>query len=134
MPGLRFYSPELPIGQNKIMAQELTETVARSLNLLESGRNWTIIQFMPFKVENLAIGGSLMTETQKPYYYLEILDSGLTQENKETLLRDLTPLLAELLNLGPQELYKLSILFLEYKPEDMARAGRFLSQMQIAPN
>ena len=130
MPGLRFYSPELPVELKRIMAKELTDAVVRSLNLLEEGRNWTIVQFMPFKLENCAIGGSLMNvDAENPFYYLEILDSGLTREKKETLVRELTPLMANLLNLAPHQLYKLSILFQEYKPEDMARAGRFLSQM-----
>jgi phenylpyruvate tautomerase PptA (4-oxalocrotonate tautomerase family) len=130
MPGLRFYSPELPVEQKSIIAKELTEAVARSLNLQESGRNWTIVQFMPFKLENVALGGRLMNlDAANPFYYLEILDSGWNREKKETLVRELTPLLAKLLNLEPAQLYKLSILFQEYNPEDMARAGRFLSEM-----
>ncbi len=70
----------------------------RSLNLLEEDHDWTILQFMPFKLENIAIGGRLMVDTQDSFYYLEILDKGLTQEKKETLVRDLTPLLAERLD------------------------------------
>lgn len=68
MPGLRFYSPELSVEQKRIMAKELTEAVVSSLKLLEQGRNWTIVQFMPFKLENFAIGGRLMVDTQDPFY------------------------------------------------------------------
>ena len=132
MPGLRFYSPELPIEQKRIMVKELTEAVGRSLNLQEEGRNWTLIHFMPFKLEDFAIGGALMVDTQNPCYYLEITERDLTTEKKEALVRNLTAVLADVFKLAPHELYKINIIFQEYKPEDMARAGKFLSQMGMA--
>lgn len=132
MPGLRFYSPELPVEEKRIIAKELTEAVVRSLNLHEEGRYWTLVHFMPFKLEDFAIGGTLVADSQNPCYYLEITERDLTPEKKETLVRELTRVLANLFNLGPDQLYKINIIFLEYKPEDMAREGRFLSQMGMA--
>ncbi|MBV8883846.1 MAG: hypothetical protein JO235_07575 [Chroococcidiopsidaceae cyanobacterium CP_BM_RX_35] len=130
MPGLRFYSPELSVQEKRILAKELTEEIVCSLNLQVEYCNWTFIQFIPYELEDFAVGSKLIIDTQNPWYYLEIVERDLTIEKKEVVARNLTSLLGKLLKLKTEELYKINILFLEYRPEDMARAGKLLSQSQ----
>jgi len=130
MPGLRFYSPELSIEQKRVLVKELTEEIVYSLELPAEYSNWTFIQFIPYKLEDFSIGGQLIIDTQNPWYYLEITERDWTKRKKETIVHNLTLLLGKLLNLKFEELYKINIILLEYKPEDMARAGKLLSETQ----
>lgn len=128
MPGLRFYSPELSVEEKRTLAKELTQEIISSLNLPAELSNWTLIHFVPYKLEEFAVGGNLILGSQGPWYFLEITERDWTLEKKETIVHNLTLLLGKLLNLKSEELYKINIILLEYKPEDMARAGKLLSQ------
>ena len=130
MPGLRFYSPDLSLEQKRVLVKDLTEEIVHSLELPPEYSNWTFIQFIPYKLEDFSIGGQLIIDTQNPWYYLEITEREWTTKKKETVVHNLTLLLGKLLNLKFEELYKINIILLEYKPEDMARAGKLLSQTQ----
>jgi phenylpyruvate tautomerase PptA (4-oxalocrotonate tautomerase family) len=129
MPFLRFYSPELPVEQKRLMAQELTEAVLRALHLPDQARDWTTVQFVPFRSEDFAVAGRLMSDTDRPDYHLEFTDRGLNRTKKEALVRILTPLLARLLDLPPDETDRINIQFNEYHPEDMAVGGHFLDRL-----
>ncbi|MBV9386749.1 MAG: hypothetical protein JOZ78_10010 [Chroococcidiopsidaceae cyanobacterium CP_BM_ER_R8_30] len=128
MPGLRFYSPEISVEEKRILAKELTKEVVSSLNLPTELSNWTFIHFVTYKLEEFAIGGNLVLDTQGPWYFLEITERNWDIEKKQTVVRNITLLLSKLLKLKSEEIYKINIILLEYKPEDMARAGKLLSQ------
>lgn len=130
MPGLRFYSPDISLDQKRVLVKELTEEIVDSLDLPPEYSHWTFIHFIPYKLEEFAIGGKLTIDTQNPWYYLEITERDWTTKKKETVVHNLTLLLGKLLNLTAEDLYRINIILLEYKPEDMARGGKLLSQSQ----
>lgn len=128
MPYLKLYAPEFSFEQKKIMAAELTDCIVTALALPQTARDQVTIQFMPYRLENMAIGGRLLSETEAPDYHLEFYDTALTPHKKEALARQLIPLVMEQLGLHPTEADRLSILFRSCHPGDLAMGGHFSSQ------
>lgn len=72
------------------------------LNLVQALLAALLLEFMPFRLEDIAVGGKLISEGGDPDYYLEVSHPNLNEEQKQTFVREVTPLLVRLLNLGPQ--------------------------------
>lgn len=125
MPYLKIYAPDFSFEQKKIMAAELTDCIALALDLPEAERDRITIHFLPYRLENMAIGGRLLSETEEPDYHLEFYDAALTQPKKEKLLRYLMPLMLEQLGLPPSGAGRLNILFRACQPDDLAIGGKF---------
>lgn len=66
---LRFHSPPLPFEQRKIMAEELTGTL---VDLTGEPSPQIMIQFLPYSLDNLAVGGKLLHDTEGPLYLIEL--------------------------------------------------------------
>lgn len=117
-PYLRIYAPECSLEQRKIMAAELTDAIATTLQLNEAHRQSIQIHFSSCHLDSVAVGGRLLSETQEPYYHLEFCDLGLSQSRKAELGRALMPLMLELLNLPPAEQHRVSLVFHEIPAGD----------------
>jgi phenylpyruvate tautomerase PptA (4-oxalocrotonate tautomerase family) len=140
MPYLRLHCPELPAKQKKRIAKELTAVTMRVFRLPGDFPNRCTLQFMPFRLEDLAVGGKLLSEGGDPDYYLEVSHSNLKDEQKRVFVAEVTPLLARLLNLESRSwlarllritdppLFRISILFNQYDDGSLAVGGRFNSE------
>jgi phenylpyruvate tautomerase PptA (4-oxalocrotonate tautomerase family) len=129
MSFLRLYSPELSTEQKRLIARGLTDGVIRSLHLPVQARTAITIHFLPFRLEDVAVGGELLSDAGPANYLLEISDRGLTREKKDALNRDLTPLLARLLDLEMDQWGKVFLVFRNVEPHDIAVGGRFFDEI-----
>lgn len=118
-PYLRIYAPEFSLEQRKIMAAELTDAIAVALNLDMSRRSTIRIHFCLCRLDSLAIGGRLLSETEECYYHLEFYDQALSQERKAALGRYLMPLMLELLCIPVTEACRVSLIFNEIPAGDL---------------
>lgn len=130
MPYMLLHSLDLPLDKKREIARELASAVIAALQLPEMTRKWTTVQFAPFRLEDVAIAGQLAADTHTADYHLDYHDRRLTYEKKAALVQRLTPLLARLLNVPPDQLDMINILFYAYEPDDMAIGGRFISDME----
>jgi phenylpyruvate tautomerase PptA (4-oxalocrotonate tautomerase family) len=129
MSFLRLYSPELSTEQKRLIARSLTDGIIRSLHLPVQAQAEITIQFLPFRLEDVAVGGELLSDSGPANYLLEIADRGLTREKKDALNRDLTPLLGRLLDLEMDQWGKVYLVFRNYEPHDIAVGGRFFDEI-----
>jgi hypothetical protein len=120
---LRIHAPDFPFEQKKIMAAELTDAVASSLGLPPEARQHLAIEFIPYRLENMAVGGRLLSETEEPSYQLEFQGFPLTPRQQEALSEQLMPLLLELLHLPPSERERIAFLFQEQARGSVALGG-----------
>jgi phenylpyruvate tautomerase PptA (4-oxalocrotonate tautomerase family) len=128
MPYLRLYSPELSLDQKRRIARELTEAMMKILHQKEDERYWCTLQFVPYRLEDFAVGGRLAYDSMQADYYLEYGDHHLTQERREKIAQGLTPLLAELLDLKPTETHRIQIQFKPFDTRDLTIGGTALSR------
>jgi len=129
MSFLRLYSPELTPEQKCLIARGLTDGIIRALHLPVQARAAITIHFLPFRLEDVAVGGEMLSDSGPANYLLEISDRGLTREKKDALNRELTPLLARLLDLEMDQLGKIYLVFRNFEPHDMAVGGRFFDEI-----
>lgn len=130
MPYMRLHSLDLDVAKKREIARELTDAVIRALQLPEMARDWTTVQFVPFRPEDFSLAGQLAVDAHNADYHLDYHDRRLNYEKKAALVRELTPLLARLLDVPPDRLDMINIMFHEYQPDDMAIGGRFISDME----
>src|SRR5437588_1645754 len=141
MPYLRLHCPALPVKDKKIIAKELTNATMRYFRLTKSYANRCTVQFVPFELEDIAIDGKLLSAGGEPDYHLEVSYRKLSEEQKQTYAREVTPLLARLLNVKTRSwlerllrvtdppLFRVSIQFHAYGDDDYALGGRLLSEV-----
>ena len=132
MAYLRLISPELPLEQKRNIAHELTRHALEALGLTADAREEISVIFEPYPLANYARGGQLLADGDLPDYRLEIVAPGLTREDKERLVMDLTEHLRHLLYLDENQLYRISILFVDLERSNIARGGHFLDQLRAA--
>jgi phenylpyruvate tautomerase PptA (4-oxalocrotonate tautomerase family) len=125
MTHLRLYSPELTLPQKRTIARGLTEGVLRALHLPEQSRSSITLHFTPYYLDDIAIGGEMLSDLAEADHVVEISARGLTREKRAALNRELTPLLARLLGLELAQIGQISLVFRNYEPHDMAVGGRF---------
>jgi phenylpyruvate tautomerase PptA (4-oxalocrotonate tautomerase family) len=126
---LRLYSPELSQQQRRIVARDLTNGVIRALHLPEQARAGITIHFMPYRLDDIAVGGEILSDLAEADHIVEISDRGLTWEKKDALNREMTPLLARLLGLELAQTSKINLIFRNYEPHDVAVGGRFFDDI-----
>ena len=129
MPYIRLYSPELRLEVKRELARSLTECVMQALQLPAEAQHWVTIQFVPYSLEDMAIGGSLLVDTLDPEYQMEVHERNLTPAKKEALVTGLTAAFAEVMELQSEQAFKIHILLQEYSSGDFAIGGRFLSEL-----
>lgn len=113
MPHLRIYTPDISFEQKKIMAAELTDALAAAFRIALVDRESISIQFIPYRLENVALGGRLISETEEPVYRLELFASEPTPAAQQSLRESLFPLSLELMGLPPSESHRLSLAIIE---------------------
>ena len=124
MPYLRIHAPELSFEQKKIMAAELTDAILTILERPPEARDYATIQFIPYRLENMAVGGRLLSETEEPSYQLEFHSFPLTQQQKDVLVQRLMPLLLDLLHLPPSAQDRITLLFEAHTADNVVFGGR----------
>ena len=129
MPYIRIYSPELRLEVKRELARTLTDSAMQALQLPDEARHFTTIQFVPYSLEDMAIGGSLLVDTLDPEYQLEVHERNLTPEKKEALVTGLTKAFSEVMQLEEEQAFKIHILIQEYNSGDFAIGGRFLTEL-----
>ncbi len=94
----------LTLEQKKIIAKEVTEAILQALHLPEEARNWTTIQFNAFNLEDMVIGGELLSEhnDKAADYHILIRERNLDERKKKALVDKLTPLFARIFNLNEE--------------------------------
>lgn len=109
MPYLRIVTPAISFEQKKIMAAELTDALVAALGLPIEERDTITIQFMSYRLEDMATGGRLVSETEEPIYRLELMTPRLTAKTRQTLKDYVIPLTLELLGLPLTEAHRLAL-------------------------
>ena len=149
MPYLRLHCPALPLKEKKLIAKELTNATMRHFRLTKSYANRCTMQFVPFELEDIAIDGKLLSAGGEPDYHLEVSYRNLSEEQKKTYAREVTPLLARLLNVKTRSwlerllrvtdppLFRVSIEFHEYADDEYALKKRvfflFVPDIRVRP-
>jgi hypothetical protein len=128
---LKIHAPAFSFEQKKIMAQELTDAVLQAMALPESERERILLQFIPYQPSDVALGDRLVSETEEPPCWLEIVGSGFTLARKEKLLHHLIPLMLELMKLPADAAGRLSIRFREYRVEDFIIGEQWLAGQAV---
>ena len=125
MPYLRLYSPEMTREQKRETARLLTDAFQKALHLPLQARSEIIVHFMPYHPDNMAMGGALLSDTPDKIVCRLLIVGLLTPEKRKALNRELTPLLACLLNIPQEQARQVQILFHSIEPNDLSIGGRF---------
>lgn len=121
MPYLRIHSPEVSFEQRKIMATELTDAIITALQLTNHTREEVTIHFIPYRLENMAVGGRLLCETEAPIYRLEFFGAPLPSIKQQQLKHHVLTQALELLGLSPSESHRLTLsVFEQAEPVSLA--------------
>jgi phenylpyruvate tautomerase PptA (4-oxalocrotonate tautomerase family) len=128
MPYVRIFTPDLSLDDKRSLAQELTEIIFTVIP--DQPRTWTTIHFFPLSLENVAVGGRMVSDTNEPEYHLEFGAPALGRSKKERLVQEITPVMMRRLGLTREQAYRINITFYDYGPHDVAVGGRFATQFQ----
>jgi phenylpyruvate tautomerase PptA (4-oxalocrotonate tautomerase family) len=132
MPFVRLYSPKLPLAKRKQIVKEFTQVLLDALHLPPEAIDYCTIQFSPFKLDEMAVGGKLLSENRKKKergadYTMEVHERNLDAEKRQALVTGLTGALARVLKIKPERIWSINILIQEYNPStDFAVGGRFV--------
>ena len=129
MPYLRLYSPEMTREQKRDAARKLTDTFQKALHLPTQARSEIIVHFMPYQLDNMAEGGILLSDAPGSIICRLLVVGFLTREKRKALNRELTPLLACLLNIAPDQMAQIQILFHSIEPHDLSFGGKFYDDL-----
>ena len=119
MPYLTIAAPAFSFEQKKIMADELTGTLSRILELADDQQERLLIQFLTYHPDSLAVGGRLISETETPLYRLTLHGHRLTSERRQRIADEIMPLAAQLLGLSPLRGDRLHMVFRQDEPDDV---------------
>lgn len=135
MPYLRLTCPEVSPERRRIIALRLTEELGdlffspRGGPTREELRERTSIHFQPYGEADVFIGGQTPQERRKPDLTAELSDWNMGVKTQRRVAAQLTPVLAELFGVGPQELDNVNIRFHSYPPRDFAVGGRLIADL-----
>lgn len=125
MPYLRLHSPEMTREKKRDVARALTDAVQKALHLPPQLRHETLVHFMPYDPENIAVGGDLIADKPEESVCRLLVVGILTAERRIALNRELTPLLACLFGILPEQARRIQIHFHRVEPHDYSVGGRF---------
>ncbi len=135
MPYLRITCPELDLEGRRTIAIRLTDAIndlffnPRSRLTREDLRERTTIHFVPYAEGEFFIGGRSPLERGKIDVTIELSDWSMRVRRQREVARILTPVLAELFAVPPEEQDGINIRFDPYPPTDFAVGGRLLSDL-----
>ncbi len=133
MPYLRIACAELPDEQKRKIATQLTEEINKLFFNPRGGpsqeelRERTTVHFAPYKDADLFIGGRTQKERGTPDVTVELSDWSMSVKQQRKVAKTLTPRLAKLFGIAPEELDAINIRFYSYPPSDFAVGGALLS-------
>jgi len=130
MPYIRIFSQDFPTNKKREMVREITNAIMRAENLAESQRGFCTVHFMPYRGEDFAIGGTLLSDSKHKDYFIEVHERNLNEQKKKAIVKELTSTLARLFELKPDQLFDLNIMIYEYNPQNFAIGGRFMSELE----
>jgi hypothetical protein len=113
----------------------LTETInelfyqPRGRTTREELRERTTVHFIPYGNRELFIGGRTPAERGRVDITVEISDWGMSVRQQKKVARLLTPVLAELFDVSPEDRDGINLRFHSYPPTDFAVGGRLLSEI-----
>ncbi|MEZ0364461.1 4-oxalocrotonate tautomerase family protein [Mycobacterium sp. pUA109] len=135
MPYLRLTSPPIDAEHRRRLAVELTDLVVRLLTpppgrgrpTADDMRARTTVHFTPYDPDGLAVGRTMLADTGGRDVTVEFSDWGLSLRRQQVIAREITNLLARLLDLG-DDLDAVNVRFHRYRPRDFAVGGVLLAQ------
>ena len=135
MPYLHLTCPDVAADRRRQIAARLTDAVndlfyhPRGRLTREELRERTTVHFAPYGGADLFIGAQTPAERGAPDVTLELSDWGMSARQQRRIARELTPVLAELFEVGPGQLDNVNIRFHPYPPTDFAVGGRLLADV-----
>jgi phenylpyruvate tautomerase PptA (4-oxalocrotonate tautomerase family) len=135
MPSVRLHSPKLPLSKRKQIVDEFTQVLLDSLHLPPEAAEYCTIQFAPFKLDEMAIGGKLLSEIRSRKrgvdYTMEVRERNLDAEKRQALVTGLTNAFAKIMKISPERLSSINVLVQEYNPAtDFAVGGKFVAEIE----
>ena len=115
--------------QKKNLVRDITECLVRTLNLTPEQRNHCTVHFDVINPENIAVGGSLISENKKACNHLEAMAPNLQQEQIERLGRELHhPGGQATSSLTDEQIHQFGIQFQQADLNRMFMGGQAMSQ------
>lgn len=133
MPYLRITCPELSSEQKRAIAQQLTQEINDLFYSSKGGpsreelRSHTTVHFMPYKNDDVYIGGQTTQERDGTDLTLELSDWNMSVKQQKKVAEHLTPVLAKLF--GVKDLESVNIRFHSYPPTDFSVGGKLISEL-----
>jgi phenylpyruvate tautomerase PptA (4-oxalocrotonate tautomerase family) len=129
MPYLRLSSLPLDARTKRHLADELTSTV---LDILPDGNpEWTSVHFTPFKPDEFAIAGRLVSDGGIADTHLEISAPGVDEKRWFALRNRLTDVLVEALGIPDSERWHVNVKLNQYDPHTYAVAGNATDELEF---
>lgn len=129
MMHIRITTHDCPNSTRQQVARELTDTVAKVLDLRPDNRRRISIQFEAIPSGCLAVGGELLTNgknrRQAPCF-VEINGPEMRHDTKRHLIEQLSRVCSQSLDNDPENVV---VTMQEYRPENVAVGGELLAQM-----
>ena len=139
VPYLRITCPDLPADQRRAVAQQLTKAVVdlffdrRGRLTREQLRERTTVHFTPYGEDEIFIGGRTPRERNAVDVTVELSDWNISVKQERRVAQQLTPVLADLFSIAPNQLEGINIRFHPYPPTDFAVGGRLLADLIPLP-
>jgi phenylpyruvate tautomerase PptA (4-oxalocrotonate tautomerase family) len=133
MPYLRITCPELGSEQRRTIAQQLTEEINNLFYSPKGGpsreelRSHTTVHFIPYRDDEVFIGGQTPKERGVSDITAELSDWGMNVKQQKKVAQGLTPVLGKLF--GIEDLANINIRFHSYPPTDFAVGGKLISEL-----
>ena len=129
MPYIRLFVPEVSVDKKREIAKDVTDSVLGALKMPEESKDWTTIQFVTYKPEDLAVGGKLIADGSAQEFYVDYIDLDISQGLKEDLARAVTASVGRAFELQPSQYGRVNFRFQVVTPDEIAMGGHFVSKL-----
>ena len=135
MPYLKITCPELVESNFQQIAHRLTEEInnlfyhPKARLTRQELRERTTIHFVPYKANEIFIGGRTPKDRRKTDITIEFSDWFLSVKAQTKIAAALTPVVAELYGVLSSDRDNINIRFHSYPPTDFAVGGKLLSDI-----
>jgi phenylpyruvate tautomerase PptA (4-oxalocrotonate tautomerase family) len=131
MPYLRITCPDLSASKRREIAARLTNEIVslffnpRANQTEAEVRSHTSIHFLPYREDELFIGGLTPSKRGLPDLTIELSDWSMSVQKQRRVANTLTPVLAEVFDMA--DLNEINIRFHSYPPSDFSVGGTLLA-------
>ena len=135
MPYLRVTCPSLDADCRSAVAGRLTDAIndlfynPRGRLTREELRERTTVHFATYGDQEIFIGGRTPAQRGAVDITVELSDWYMTVRQQRKIARELTPVLAELFQVPPENMSDVNIRFHPYPPTDFAVGGKLLADL-----